>query len=103
MFLTEQNTNSYQMIDVQVIATENSGILVIWVTGENETNISDTLKKYDYRISQLKQELEQKVEVFSAQCPECAADLPIKRIDVNGLVECIHCNKVSKIPKILRY
>jgi len=103
VFLTEQNTNYYQIIDVQVSATENSGFLVIWVTGENESNISDTLKKYDSRISQLKQDLEQKVEVLSTQCPECAADLPITNIDVNGFVECIHCNKVSKIPKILRY
>jgi len=103
VFLTEQNTNSYQIIDVQVIATENSGILVIWVTGENETNISDTLKKYDSRISQLKQDLEQKVEVFSAQCPECGGDLPIKNIDMNGIIECVFCNKTSKIPKALRY
>ncbi len=103
VFLIEQSTNSYQLIDVQVIGIKNSGILVIWVTGENETNISDTLKKYDTKISQLKQDLEQKVEVFSEQCPECAADLPIKHIDVNGLVECNYCNKISKIPKILRY
>jgi len=103
VFLTEQNTKSYQIIDVQVSATENSGILVIWVTGENETNISNILKKYSSRISQLKQGLEPKVEIFSTQCPECAADLPIKNIDVNGLIECIHCNKISKIPKILRY
>ena len=103
VFLIKQESNSFQLIDIQIISTENSGTLMIWVTGENDAIISETLKKYDSRISQLKQGLEQKIEVISAQCPECGGYLPIKNIDMNGIVECIYCNKISKIPKVLRY
>ena len=85
------------------MASRHSGTLILWVTGENESIISETLENYDSRISQLQQGLEQKIEVLSAQCPECGASLPIKNIDINGIVECIHCNKISKIPKALRY
>ena len=85
------------------MASGHTGTLLIWVTGENESIISEILGKYDLMISQLKQGLEQKVEVLSAQCPACGANLPIKNIDVNGIVECIYCSRISKIPKVLRY
>jgi len=103
VFLFKQESNLFQLIDIQIISTKNTGTLIIWVTGENDTIISETLKKYDSRISQLKQGLEQKIEVISAQCPECGGYLPIKNIDINGIIECIYCNKISKIPKVLRY
>ncbi len=103
VFLIKQKSDSIQLIDIQVMASGNSGTLIIWVTGENDTIISKTLEKYDLIISQLKQGLEQKAEVLSAQCPECGASLPIKNIDLNGVVECIHCNRISRIPKALRY
>ncbi len=103
VFLTKQKSDSVQLIDIQIIASGNSGTLIIWVTGENELIISETLEKYDSRIYQLQQGLEQKVEVLSAQCPECGGNLPIKNIDINGIVECLYCNRISKIPKVLRY
>ncbi|MFX1357655.1 MAG: hypothetical protein ACFFA8_10240 [Promethearchaeota archaeon] len=103
VFLYETKTNNLQLVDLQIIANENSGNLIIWVTGNNEEEISETLKRYDLKILQLKQGLEQKVEVISVQCPECGGDLPINNIDLNGMVECIYCNKISKIPKVLRY
>ena len=37
------------------------------------------------------------------QCPECGGALPIKEINVKGIVECVYCNRISKIPKALRY
>ncbi|MFW9990149.1 MAG: hypothetical protein ACFFC3_16015, partial [Candidatus Odinarchaeota archaeon] len=61
------------------------------------------LDSYNFRISQLKKGVEQGAEVLSIQCPECGAQLPIKDIDVNGIVECNFCGRISKIPKILRY
>ena len=103
VFLTKQESNSIQLIDIQIMASGHSGTLIIWVTGENESIISETLENYDSKISQLQQELEQKIEVLSAQCPECGGNLPIKNIDINGVVECIYCNRISKIPKSLRY
>ena len=103
VFLIRQKSDSIQLIDIHIMASGHTGTLIIWVTGENEDIISETLENYDSRISQLKQGLEQKIEVLSAQCPECNAPLPIKNVDVNGIVECIHCNRVSKIPKVLRY
>lgn len=103
VFLTKQKSDSFQLIDIQIIASGNSGTLIIWVTGENELIISETLENYDSRIYQLQQGLEQKVEVLSAQCPECGGNLPIKNIDINGIVECLYCNRISKIPKALRY
>jgi len=103
VYLIKQEPNLIQLIDVQIMASGHTGTLIIWVTGENESIISETLKKYDTRISQLKQGLEQKVEVLSAQCPECGADLPIKSIDIFGIVECVYCSRISKIPKALRY
>jgi primosomal protein N' len=92
-----------QVIDVQISASGNSGCLLLWVTGRDEKRILETLKHYDVKLSQLKEGLEQKVEVLSAQCPECGGTLPMKDIDINGIVECVYCGKISKIPKALRY
>ena len=103
VFLTQQVSNSIQLIDIQIMASGHSGTLIMWVTGENDLIISETLEKYDSRISELQQDLEQKLKILSAQCPECGGNLPIKNIDINGVVECIYCNKISKIPKALRY
>ncbi len=103
VFLTKKKSDSIQLIDIQIMASGHSGALIIWVSGENESIISETLEKYDSRIFQLQQGLEQKIEVLSAQCPECGGNLPIKNVDINGIVECIYCNRVSKIPKALRY
>jgi len=80
VFLIKQESDSIQLIDIHIMASRHSGTLIMWVTGENEDVISETLEKYDSRISQLKQGLEQKI-----------------------VVECIHCNRISKIPKLLRY
>jgi hypothetical protein len=103
VFLIKQKVDSIQLIDIQIMAFGHSGTLIMWVSGENESVITETLKKYDTRISELQQGLEQKLEVLSAQCPECGGNLPIKNIDINGVVECIYCNRISKIPKALRY
>jgi hypothetical protein len=92
-----------QLIDLQIIAYENMGTLVIWVTGEKEEIITETLKTYDIKISALKQGLEQRIELASIQCPECGGNLPIKDIQINGTIECIYCARISKIPKALRY
>ena len=103
VFLDRQEQNNFQIIDIQVISSGKSGTLIVWVTAENNTLISKTLKRLDERITQLKHVLEQKVEIISAQCPECGGELPIKDIDIYGMVECSFCNKISKIPKVLRY
>ncbi len=101
VFLVKGET--LQLIDVQINATGNSGSLLIWVTGENDQIIAETLDNYDKRISQLKQGLEQKVEIDKIQCPDCGADLPRDKINVEGVVKCIYCRTTSKIPKVLRY
>lgn len=103
VFLNREIVPYILLIDIQIVANENSGTLIIWVTGENEKIIMDSLKTYENKITTLKQGLEQKVEVLSAQCPECGGALPFKNIDVNGVVECLYCGKISKIPKALRY
>ena len=103
VYLHKEAPNNLQLIDVQIMSSENSGTMIIWVTGENEEIISETLKRYDSKISELQQGLEQRVEAISAQCPECGGNLDIKNIDINGTIECIYCNKTSKIPKALRY
>ncbi|MHA1466592.1 MAG: hypothetical protein ACTSP6_00760, partial [Promethearchaeota archaeon] len=103
VYLHKEVPNNLQLIDVQIMSSESSGTMIIWVTGENEEIISETLKRYDSKISELQQGLEQRVEAISAQCPECGGNLDIKNIDINGIIECIYCNKTSKIPKALRY
>jgi len=103
VFLIRQKSDSLQLIDIQIMASGHSGTLIIWVTGENETKISETLEKYDLKISELHQELEKKIEILSAQCPECGGNLPINNVDINGVVECVYCSRISKIPKALRY
>jgi len=103
VYLHKEAPNTLQLIDVQIMSSESSGTMIIWVTGENEEIISETLKRYDSKISELQQGLEQRVEAISAQCPECGGNLDIKNIDINGTIECIYCNKTSKIPKALRY
>ncbi len=103
VFLIIRDSESIQLIDIQIMASGHSGTLIMWVTGENEQIISETLKKYDSRIYQLRLGLEQKIEALSVQCPECGGNLPIKTIDINGIVECGYCNRISKVPKALRY
>ena len=103
VYVTNNDNNSYQLIDIQITSSGYSGILVIWVTGKNNEDNLKTLQLYDSRISQLKQGLEQKVEILSVQCPECGGNLPFDKIDINGQVTCIYCNNTSKIPKVLRY
>ncbi len=103
VYLNKDNTGNIQLIDIQVIASGTSGSLILWVTGKDQTIISDSLDIYHSRIYGLKQGLEQKAEAISAQCPECGANLPIKNVDVKGIVECNYCNRISKIPKALRY
>lgn len=103
VYLHKEASKNLQLIDVQIMSSEGSGTMIIWVTGKNEEIISETLKRYDSKISELQQGLEQRVEAISAQCPECGGNLDIKNIDINGIIECIYCNKTSKIPKALRY
>lgn len=103
VFLNKSEEDGFKLIDLQVISSETSGALIIWVTAENDNIINRTLERYSTKISELKQGLEQKVEVISSQCPECGGTLSLQNINVNGMVECIFCNKTSKIPKALRY
>lgn len=103
VYLYKEVPNILQLIDVQIMSNANSGTMIIWVTGENEELISETLNRYNSKILELQQGLEHRVEVISAQCPECGGDLDIKNSDINGTIECIYCSKISKIPKVLRY
>ncbi|TFF88819.1 MAG: hypothetical protein EU550_00565 [Promethearchaeota archaeon] len=95
--------DSFQLIDLQITSSENSGNVILWVTGENEGEIIETLQHYDERIKELKQGLEERVKILSIKCPECGGDLPIKNMDLEGIIECDYCGKVSRIPKSLRY
>ena len=103
VFALKQANSSYQLIDMQVTASGYSGSLIMWVTGENDDIIIKTLEYYDLRISQLQQGLEQKVEVLSAQCPECGGILSFEEIDMTGVVKCLYCGSTSRVPKALRY
>jgi hypothetical protein len=103
VFLIGQGTDSTQLIDIQVAGHQNQGVLSLYVTGKNEEIISESLNQYDMRIGELKQGLEQKIELFETKCPGCGADLPVEDIDINGNVKCKYCRNVSKIPKVLRY
>jgi hypothetical protein len=103
VFLLDEPSHSFQLIDIEVIAMESSGILILWVTAKTESLISQIIEKYDSIIKQLKQGLEQKVEILNINCPECGGALPIMDININGVVECKYCGKRSKIPKLLRY
>ncbi len=100
-FMTQET--SPLLIDLQIMASESSGSLLIWITGENEDRIQNALQVYDERITQLKEGLEEKVEVMSIRCPECGAQLPINDMDLNGMVECRFCDTISRIPKAMRY
>ncbi|MFX1523958.1 MAG: hypothetical protein ACFFCC_10660 [Promethearchaeota archaeon] len=103
VYINRTDLGDILLVDVQIVATGNTGNLILWVTGKDYSLISDILERYNTRISDLKQGLEQKAETLSAQCPECGGELPIKEVDVNGIVECIYCNRISKLPKALRY
>jgi hypothetical protein len=103
VFASKQEPTSYQLIDMQVSASGSTGSILIWVTGENNEVITKTLEHYDLMISELQKGIEQKVEILSAQCPECGGTLSFEDIDVNGIVKCLYCSSVSKIPKALRY
>jgi hypothetical protein len=103
VYYLKKESNDLQIIDVQISANNNRGTLLLWVTGKNQGTILQTLNHYDSKISQIKEELEQKVEVLSSQCPECGGPLPLKDIDIEGIVECHYCGKISKVPKALRY
>lgn len=103
VLLKNSDINNIQIIDIQIIYSKTSGSLIIWYTGKNESELLKTSKKYDIKIRQIKEILEEKVEVVNLECPECGAILPIDDIELNGLVKCDYCEMVSIIPKILRY
>jgi len=103
VFKKGQDTDSTQLIDIQVAGSENSGKLIINITGKNDDIISEALSLYASQISDLKQGLEQKITIIKNECPGCGAPLPVEDIDINGIVKCKHCRNISKIPKILRY
>ncbi len=103
VYYIKHESGSFQFIDIQIPSSKESGMLVLWITGENESVISNLVEKYDEKISELTKDLKQKVEMVSNQCPGCSADLPMDKIDIDGSVQCKYCRKVSKIPKSLRY
>ncbi|NHJ23281.1 MAG: hypothetical protein EAX89_01810 [Candidatus Lokiarchaeota archaeon] len=103
VFLNREIVPYLQLIDLQIIGLKNTGMLIIWVTGEKEEIVEETLNNYNTKISALKQGLEQHINLVSIQCPECGGALPIKDIQINGIVECAYCARISKIPKALRY
>jgi hypothetical protein len=103
VFLLEEAFQSFQLIDIEVMATENSGTLILWITAKDESLISQIIDKYDLKIKELTQGLEQKVEIRNINCPECGGPLPIIDININGIVECKYCGRRSKVPKLLRY
>lgn len=98
-----KKSEAFQIIDIQVVASGNSGSLIIWVTGDDEVRNQEILKYYDDTIKQLKHSLEERVQVLEITCPECGGDLPTRQIDINGKVECPFCKTISRIPKALRY
>ncbi|TXT63144.1 MAG: hypothetical protein BAJALOKI1v1_780007 [Promethearchaeota archaeon] len=95
--------NNLQLLDIQITSLHNSGNLIIWATGKDEQRLSTTLDYYEDLIIQMKQGLEEKIEILSIRCPECGGELPIKHINMNGIVECVFCNTISRIPKSFRY
>ncbi|MBD3338585.1 MAG: hypothetical protein GF353_05735 [Candidatus Lokiarchaeota archaeon] len=103
VFLKNPTLDSLQLIDIQILASGYTGTLLIWVTGKNSDIIKETLEDLDIKVNSIKEELEKKVQILNIQCPECGAPLPIKQIDIEGKVKCVHCGRVSKIPKALRY
>ena len=103
VFLLNDDIKNIQMIDIQVLAHGNSGLLILWISAKDENKISEILDQYDPIIRDLKQGLEQKVEILSVRCPECGGALPINEANSNGIVECKYCNFFFRIPKILRY
>ena len=103
VFLIGKDTDSPQLIDVQVVGHNLKGVLTLYVTGKNDQIVIDSLEKYNQRIEDLKQGLEQRIELVETKCSGCGANLPIEDIDINGMVKCKYCRNISKIPKVLRY
>ena len=103
MYLKGKDTDSTQLIDIQVAGHDLEGVLTIYVTGESEEIVTESLDKYSQRIEELKQGLENKIEIFETKCSGCGANLQLEDIDINGMVKCIYCKNLSKIPKVLRY
>ncbi|TFF97434.1 MAG: hypothetical protein EU547_04320 [Promethearchaeota archaeon] len=103
VYITKGNSQTYQLIDIQIISSGSRGTLIIWITSKKEDQILETINKYKIRIKELIKGVEQKAELLSTQCPECGGDLPIQDINIDGIIECPYCNKISRIPKILRY
>ncbi|MBD3214462.1 MAG: hypothetical protein GF311_17755 [Candidatus Lokiarchaeota archaeon] len=103
VYLLKKKDNSFLLIDLQIVASSNSGTILLWITGKNMNSISESLDIYSNRITELIKSVEQKAEVIGAKCPECGGDLPLNEMNVEGIVECQFCSKISKIPKALRY
>jgi uncharacterized Zn ribbon protein len=103
VLLKNSDLKNLQIIDIQIIYSKTSGSLIIWYTGKSKADILETSKKYHIKIRQIKEILEDQVEVVNLECPECGGTLPIDEISLNGLVKCEYCEMVSIIPKVLRY
>ncbi len=103
VYYAEDATGSISIIDIQVVATEQAGELILSVTAKDELSIFEFLHNYDQKIRSLKSGLEQKAELKIQDCPGCGAQLPLQEVKSDGTVECIYCRKTTILPKSFRY
>lgn len=103
VFLSEEIADSLAIIDVQVLANNQNGELIVTVTAKNDSLLFDLQQKYDMLIRKIKIGLEQKTELIIEICPNCGAKLPLENVKQDGSVECEYCYTTTLLPKTFRY
>ena len=103
VFMAEVSSDSLAIIDIQVLANNQNGALILMVTAKDDDVVYDLLNKYDMLIRKIKIGLEQKAELKIEICPSCGANLPLDKVESDGIVECGYCHNTSILPKSYRY
>ncbi len=103
VYLAEETTDSLAVIDLQVLAKNQNGEVILMVTAKDNDVVYNLLNKYDLLIRKIKIGLEEKAELKVEICPSCGADLPLDDVDSDGSIECLYCHRTSIIPKSYRY
>ncbi len=103
VFFTDEVEHSTSIIDIQVIANNKSGKLIMSITSENYENIHLYLQKYSKIIHGIKAGLEESIDLNIEFCSNCGAPLSLEKVESDGIIQCGYCHLKFIIPKSLRY
>ncbi len=91
------------VMEAHVIASGHSGNVQVGVYSRDSSDSRAMLDILYKKITGLQFGLKQRAETMESKCPNCGANLPIDKADVEGFVKCDSCKERSVLPKRLRH